>query len=95
MTGEDLRSVDVARNRFGQVVEYLRALDQVRNPVRRSVDEHPWSYWLRDLPPHPSIRRDVVRDDLIGDDAGDDFVLRVRRPATTAGPSVPWFCLIR
>jgi very-short-patch-repair endonuclease len=82
-------AVDVAKSRFGQVVEYLRALDQVRNPVRRSVDEHPWSYWLRDLPPHPSIRRGVVLEGATGDDAGDDFVLRVRRPTTTSGPPVP------
>jgi hypothetical protein len=92
MTGTrplDDDSLDIARTRLRQVFDYLRALDDLRNPVRRVVEEQPWHYWLRDLPSHPFIRRGVVREGSSDDDAGDDFILRVRRPEVTPGPRVP------
>jgi len=85
-SGDD--SLAVARARLRQVFDYLRELDQLRNPVRRVVEEQPWHYWLRDLPSHPCIRRGVFREGNADDDAGDDFVLRVRRPEITPGPVV-------
>ena len=81
--------IDVGRTRLRQVFGYLQALDQLKNPVRRAIEEQPWSYWLRDLPDHPAILRGVIHEGNIEEDAGDDFILRVSRPRITYGPQVP------
>ena len=47
--------MDVAKPRIRQVFEYLRALNDHRNPAVRQVREHPWHFWLDDLPDHPAV----------------------------------------
>src|SRR5437879_12306205 len=54
MTPEKLR---VAREKLTRVFRYLEALNQHRNPAKRQVREQLWSFWLHDLPDHPSIKR--------------------------------------
>ena len=81
---------DVGKARLQQVFEYLRALNELRNPARRVVEEQPWHYWIRDLPTHSSIQVGTVRSGSSGeDDGGGDFILRVQRPDITYGPRVP------
>src|SRR5688572_20846856 len=76
------------RARLGQVFGYLEALNELCNPVTRSIGEQPWSFWLRDLPDHPSIRRGMMRD-ATADAPSDDLVLSVKRPQLTLGPALP------
>src|SRR2546430_10417378 len=54
MTPENLR---VAREKLTRVFRYLEALNQHRNPAKRQIREQLWSFWLHDLPDHPSIKR--------------------------------------
>ena len=93
-------SLRIARDRVARIFRYLEALNQHRNPAKRQIQEQLWLLWFRDLPDHPSIRRGTVaqssnviagaktepRSDL--EKAGDDFVLKVRRPTVTHAPSL-------
>jgi hypothetical protein len=97
----DHDSLRIARDRVARVFRYLEALNQHRNPAKRQIQEQLWLLWFRDLPDHPSIRRGIVaqssnvsagaktepRSDL--EKAGDDFVLKVRRPTVTHAPRPP------
>src|SRR6516164_10081576 len=56
--GDTLR---VAREKIVRVFRYLEALNQHRNPVQRQLSSQQWSFWLRDLPNHPSTQRGVLR----------------------------------
>ncbi len=56
---EDL---DVGRRKAIQAFQFLEALNQLRNPVTRMVEDQPWHLWLRDLPDHPSIERGRRQD---------------------------------
>jgi len=97
----DRDSLHTGRDRVARVFRYLEALNQHRNPAKRQIREQLWLLWFRDLPDHPSIRRGIVgqssndstgattgpRSDL--EKAGDDFVLKVRRPTVTHAPRPP------
>src|SRR5436190_18353795 len=52
---------DVGKLRIKQVFEYLKALNDHRNPAVRQVKEHPWHFWLDHLPDHPTIELQAVR----------------------------------
>ncbi len=93
----------VTRSKLIQIFRYLQALNQLRNPVQREVDDQEWVLWLHDLPDHPCICRGIINDsseasdDSSEDDAGnsDDFILKVKRPAVTEPPDpskdlLPW-----
>lgn len=73
-------TASIGRRRLHQVFNYLRALNQLRNPAPRQISEQPWTLWLDDLPESPAIRRGTE---------SDDFVLRVERPHTTNPPALP------
>jgi hypothetical protein len=97
----DRDSLRIARDRVARVFRYLEALNQHRNPAKRQIQEQLWLLWFRDLPDHSSIRRGIVgqssnasagaktepRSDL--EKAGDDFILKVRRPTVTHAPGPP------
>ena len=53
----DAEKLRVARDKLTRVFRYLEALNQHRNPAKRQIHDQPWSFWLRDLPDHPSIHR--------------------------------------
>src|SRR5215472_14991312 len=95
---ESVDPLRVARDKIVRVFRYLEALNQHRNPVQRQLSSQQWSFWLRDLPNHPSTQRGVLRsparsakdDASHGDsDHGDNFVLKVRRPKLSAPPQPP------
>src|ERR1700730_18201121 len=95
MDGEKLR---VARDKLTRVFRYLEALNQHRNPAKRQIHEQPWSFWLRDLPEHPSIQRGAAKASSLKakngnnqdtEDAGTNFVLKVQRPRLTRAPELP------
>lgn len=85
------------RSKLIQIFRYLQALNQLRNPVQREVNDQEWTLWLHDLPDHPCIRRGTISDsseasdDGSEDDTGssDDFILKVKRPAITEPPDPP------
>jgi len=53
----DAEKLRIARDKLTRVFRYLEALNQHRNPAKRQIHEQLWSFWLRDLPEHPSIQR--------------------------------------
>ena len=57
----DAEKLRVARDKLTRVFRYLEALNQHRNPAKRQIHEQPWSFRLRDLPEHSSIRRGAAK----------------------------------
>jgi very-short-patch-repair endonuclease len=82
------------RSKLIQIFRYLQALNQLRNPVQKEIQQQPWLMWFHDLPDHPSIRRGAIEDtssEFEGDEATniDDFILKVSRPKLTNPPDPP------
>jgi hypothetical protein len=84
-----------AKGRIRQVFEYLKALNDHRNPAVRQVKEHPWSLWLDQLPDHPFVELPRVTT-MRGDETEETdtafsppYLLRVRRPKLTLPPTLP------
>ena len=88
-----------------QIFRYLQALNQLRNPAKREIQEQAWLLWFHDVPQHPCIRRGSIADTptdvsvqkgnqlLEGqkDDTGtsEDFILKVKRPLLVDAPEPP------
>jgi very-short-patch-repair endonuclease len=94
----DAEKLRVRRDKLTRVFRYLEALNQHRNPAKRGIQEQSWSFWLRELPEHPSVQRCTTRasssktQDGNGNGAGDvgaSFVLKVQRPRLTRAPEPP------
>src|SRR6266478_5649514 len=95
MDAEKLRA---GREKLTRVFRYLEALNQHCNPAKRQIHEQPWSFWLRNLPDHPSIQRGGMkpsswkannRNTQGTEDGGANFVLKVQRPRLTRAPEAP------
>lgn len=92
---EPIPPVNVARERLTKVFRFLQALNELRNPVVRQVQELRWSLWFRDLPDHPTVRYYKDRPGNDDDEQGSgflgasDYVLRVARPRLTVPPTPP------
>ncbi len=87
-------NLNIGKERIVQVFEYLKALNEHRNPAKRQIKEQPWALWYSDLPDHPAIVLGAgLRSSADSDDdsalSDEDFVLRVRRPKITPSPSPP------
>ena len=94
-----------AHTRSIQIFRYLQALNQLRNPAKREIQEQAWLLWFHDVPQHPCIRRGSIADTptdvsvqkgnqlLEGqkDDTGtsEDFILKVKRPLLVDAPEPP------
>lgn len=90
MAAVDVDRDRVANQRIRQVFEYLKALNDHRNPAIRQVQEQPWLLWLDNLPMHSAIDlppRTINGGDMEAGDRSVDYVLRVRRPVLTQPPS--------
>jgi very-short-patch-repair endonuclease len=86
--------LQTSKQRIKQIFEYLKALNEHRNPSVRQIREQPWSLWLDDFPRHPSIefpqRVALPRGKEIEESGSEPtFVLRVRRPKLTTPPTPP------
>lgn len=77
---------DPPRRRLLQVFRYLEALNQLRNPVVRQIDDQPWILRLRSLPAHSTVQRGLPGTEA---DEGDDFLLKVRRTTVPDAPALP------
>src|SRR5580692_2749617 len=90
----DAEKLRVSRDKLTRVFPYLEALNQHRNPAKRQIREQPWSFWLRDLPEHPSIQRGAAKDNCSktrngnsqSAEDGANYVLKVQRPRLTRAP---------
>lgn len=71
----------VERDRISRLFQFVRALNELRNPVPRQIRELQWSLSLAELPHHDCVELGAVsiRTDQDAGEA-DDFVLRVKRP---------------
>src|SRR5713226_5385583 len=94
----DAEKIRVARDKLTRVFRYLEALNQHRNPAKRQIHEQPWSFRLRDLPDHPSIRRGAGKAGSSKmetgksqgtEDGGANYVLKVQRPRLNRAPEAP------
>jgi very-short-patch-repair endonuclease len=93
----DAEKLRVARDKLTRVFRYLEALNQHRNPAKRQICEQPWSFWLHDLPEHPSIQRGAAKDSSSNTENGnsrsaedvENYVLKVQRPRLTRAPEPP------
>jgi hypothetical protein len=84
--------IEDGRKRMNQVSRYLEALNKKLNPVKTRIQEQPWVLWYHDFPVHDSVRRGVFcgPDPEVPENentslsslspAGDDFLLKVKRP---------------
>lgn len=85
----------IAKSRIRQIFEFLKALNDNRNPAVRQIKEQTWFMWLDDLPDHPSIELPICTlqtHDATSETAPahrDDYRFRVRRPTLTQSPSPP------
>src|SRR5713226_3584964 len=95
MDAEKLRA---GREKLTRVSRYLEALNQHRNPAKRQIHEQPWSFWLRNLPDHPSIQRGGVKSSSLktnnrnsqgAEDGGSNHILKVQRPRLNRAPEPP------
>src|SRR5690242_19578460 len=94
----DAEKLRISRDKLTRVFRYLGALNQHRNPAKRQIHEQPWSFWLRNLPEHPSIQRGGVKSSSLKtsnrnsqgtEDGGANFILKVQRPRLTRAPEAP------
>ncbi len=74
----------IGRDRISRLFQFVRALNELRNPIARHLKEMPWSLSLADLPLHDCVVLGAAPRPSSSDDqceeSSDDFVLRVKRP---------------
>ena len=96
---------DQAHVKSMQIFRYLQALNQLRNPTKRDIQEQAWIMWFHGLPHHPCIRRGImtsavdesanVSDNQLLEEqknevgVSEDFILKVKRPVLRDPPEPP------
>lgn len=78
-----------ARSKVIQIFEFLEALNDLRNPVIRVLEDQRERLWLDSLPLHPSIERYDPPPPTDEGSATDRPLLRVRRAELTEPPAPP------
>jgi very-short-patch-repair endonuclease len=85
----------VYQGRIRQVFEFLKALNDHRNPTVRQIKEQPWLMWIDELPDHPAIKlplctlQSETTNEKAVESHADDYRLLVKRPALTPPPLPP------
>ncbi len=77
------------REKISQVFQYLRALNEHRNPATLTIKDQLWSLRLRSVPAHRSISVATIGQPQGSEDEATDVVLRVARPTLTPAPAPP------
>jgi superfamily I DNA and/or RNA helicase/very-short-patch-repair endonuclease len=89
------------RTKLIQIFRYLQALNHVRNPVQREIQDQPWVIWLNELPVHATVQvgasakvsdnNEAADSTSTNEDADtdDSFILKVGRPKLTDPPDPP------
>jgi very-short-patch-repair endonuclease len=84
---------NVVRDRVLRLFQYVRAINQLRNPIQRHIRELDWSLALSDLPTHPCITLSAPPPPATGAAADDasptDALMRVERPTLKPIPPPP------
>src|SRR5215471_16263939 len=84
--------MSVAKSRLVKVFEFLKLLNESRNPVSRQVTPDASPLWLDDWPTHPFIeiqRGDRTEEESEETEAEPEPVIRVRRANLTECPKPP------
>jgi hypothetical protein len=87
------RRTEVAQSRLTQVFKFLKALNELRNPVPRDLSAYSQILWLNKWPTHPTIviqrgdREDNEEETDV--DAEMEPTIRVQRARLTACPNPP------
>src|SRR5260370_30406247 len=87
------RTTDAAQSRLTQVFKFLKALNELRNPVPRDLSAYSQILWINKWPAHPTII--IQRGDREGsdDDADVDVemepTIRIQRARLTPCPNPP------
>ncbi|HEY8463367.1 MAG TPA: AAA domain-containing protein [Bacillota bacterium] len=92
--------LQTGEERLLKIFNYLKALNQYRNPIVQQINEQEWQFWLKNLPDHPAIKFNRVKfaanelqqiDEPSPDKSisANDYVLKVRRPKLTNPPEPP------
>ncbi|WP_027088202.1 AAA domain-containing protein [Cohnella panacarvi] len=87
----DTNTFDAAKKKLIQIYSYLQSLNQLRNPVKKSIDDQLWKLWFGDLPKYHDIECDFM-EHINAADVGQKPVetyLTVRRPILTVCPEPP------
>ena len=92
----------VARKRITQIFHYLEELNRRRNPIKKRIDEQPWTFRFADLPVNPAIAigcppSTLTNANLLSGDTDfapnavpeDDYILRVGRSILLDAPPPP------
>lgn len=78
---------ELERRKVIQIYKYLQALDQLRNPVKKQINDQLWTLWLRELPIHEDIICPFLEMSEI-EESGLDY-LAVSRPELSTCPEPP------
>jgi hypothetical protein len=87
------RSTDISQTRLTRVFKFLKALNELRNPVPRDLSAYSQVLWIDKWPTHPTII--IQRGDREGseDDADVDVemepTIRIQRARLTSCPNPP------
>lgn len=75
-----------ARERIGRLFRYLSELQKLKTPPKVQLNSYPWKLLWSDVPPgNPTTDKgEILPPTEDGEILGDDFILRVRRPESTA-----------
>ncbi|HXB67622.1 MAG TPA: AAA domain-containing protein [Candidatus Acidoferrales bacterium] len=81
----DAPVADIGRIRMRRLFEFLRALDERKNPIPLQIKDHPWLLPLHELPCHPDVQ--LFRN---GQADGEAIcLLKVAKPQLTEAPKPP------
>ncbi len=80
-----ITAADLSREKVKRLFEFLRALEERKNPVPLRVSDHKWHFSLAHLPSHPLIR--CFRGGQEHD--SETVYLKVTRPKLTKAPAPP------
>ncbi len=85
---------ETARGRVSRLFQFVRSLNQLRNPIQRQIRELSWTLSLADLPQHPCVAlgappSPATDGEPKAEDDASNFVLRVGRPTLEPVPKPP------
>ncbi len=77
---------DLTRGKLQQVFNFVKALNELRNPVQKDIKEYAWKLWFNELPLDLRLKINDIgnNDENLLD--GKDTILTVKRPELTECP---------
>jgi very-short-patch-repair endonuclease/DNA polymerase III delta prime subunit len=83
--------LDLARERIGRLFRYLSELQKLKTPPKVQLTGYPWKLSWSEVPLglETADRGEILPPTEDGEILGDDFILKVRRPAPATEGSAP------